>query len=156
MIYTDMRTHHNLDNTVFNGKFDQNIEMTIGNTSNKRIRWARIQKGWLIKTLAAKVEIAAAHLSQLEGKTTGTAEMKTLRKLATELEQPIWFIGCFENMPEDTFFEKLEKARCYHGHTKVEMAEELGIHQRTIFDWKDKEPGQVLKKKALLYCKILD
>ncbi|WP_007959520.1 recombinase family protein [Pelosinus fermentans] len=24
---TDMRTHHNLDNTVFNGKFDQNIEM---------------------------------------------------------------------------------------------------------------------------------
>ncbi|WP_052697331.1 terminase gpP N-terminus-related DNA-binding protein [Pelosinus fermentans] len=56
-------------------------------------------------------------------------------------------------MPEDTFFEKLEKARFYHGHTKVEMAEELGIHQRTIFDWKDKEPGQVLKKKALLYCK---
>ena len=88
---TDMRAHHNLDNTIFNGKVDQNIEMTIGNTSNKRIRWARIQKGWLIKTLAAKVGIDAVHLSQLEGKTTGKAAMKTLRKLATKLEQPVWF-----------------------------------------------------------------
>jgi len=152
----DMRAHHNLDNTVFNGKVDQNIEMTIGNTSNKRIRWARIQKGWLIKTLAAKVGIDAVHLSQLEGKTTGTAAMKTLRKLATKLEQPVWFLGCFENMPEETFFEKLEKARCYHGHTKVEMAEELGIHERIIFNWKKKEPSQIIKEKVLLYCKILD
>ena len=156
MNYTDKRVVHNLGNTIINGKFDQNIEMTIGNTSSKRIRWARTQKGWLIKTLAAKVGIDAVHLSQLEAKTTGTAVMKTLRKLATELEQPVWFLGCFENMPEETFFEKEEKARCYHGHTKVEMATELGVHQRTIFNWKDKEPGRVLKKRALLYCKILD
>jgi hypothetical protein len=82
--------------------------------------------------------------------------MKALRKLAVLLEQPIWYLGCFENMPEDTFFEKLEKARCYHVHSKVELAEELGIHQRTIFDWKDKEPSQIIKEKAFLCCKILD
>jgi ribosome-binding protein aMBF1 (putative translation factor) len=79
-MYTDKRVVHNLGNTIINGKFDQNIEMTFGNTSSKRIRWARIQKGWLIKALAAKVGIDAVHLSQLEGKTTGTAAMKTLRK----------------------------------------------------------------------------
>jgi len=59
-------------------------------------------------------------------------------------------------MPEETFFEKLEKARCYHGHTTVEMAAEIGVNQRTIFDWKDKEPDQMVKEKALFYCKILD
>lgn len=125
-------------------------------TSAERIRWARMQKGWLIKTLAEKVGIAAAHLSQIEGKFIGTAEMKTLRKLATQLEQPVWFLGCFENMPEGTFFEKLEKARCYHGHTKIEMATAIGVHKRTIFDWKDKEPSQIFKEKALLYCEILE
>jgi hypothetical protein len=52
-------------------------------------------------------------LSIIERK-AGILEMKTLRKLAVLLEQPIWYLGCFENMPEDTFFEKLEKARCYH------------------------------------------
>lgn len=141
---------------ITTGEINQNTEMTIGNTSSERIRWARIQKGWLIKTLAAKIGIDAAHLSQLEAKTTGTAVMKTLRKLATELQQPVWFLGCFENMPEDTFFEKLEKARCYHGHTKLEMATELGIHQRTIFNWKDKEPSQIIKENVSLYCEILD
>jgi transcriptional regulator with XRE-family HTH domain len=135
---------------------EQHVEMTVGNTSGERIRWARIQKGWLIKRLAAKVGINPATLSNIERKVVYSVEMKTLRKLATELEQPIWYLGCFENMHEDTFFEKIEKARCYHGHTKVEMASEIGVHARTIFDWKDKEPSQMVKEKALLYCKILD
>jgi DNA-binding XRE family transcriptional regulator len=82
--------------------------------------------------------------------------MKTLRKLAAQLEQPVWFLGYFENMPEGTFFDRLEKARCYHGHTKVEMATDIGVNKRIIFNWKDKEPSQVFKEKVLLYCKILD
>lgn len=152
----DKRSDHNLDEIRFMRSIDQHAEMKIGSTSAERIRWFRMQKGWLIKTLAAKVGIAAAHLSQIEGKFIGTAEMKTLCKLAIELDQPIWFLGCFENMPEDTFFARLEKARCYHGHTKVEMAAAIGVHIRTIFDWKDKGPSQILKEKALLYCKILE
>jgi hypothetical protein len=36
------------------------------------------------------------------------------------------------------------------------MAEELGIHERIIFNWKKKEPSQIIKEKVLLYCKILD
>jgi DNA-binding XRE family transcriptional regulator len=130
--------------------------MTVGSTPSERIKWARIQKGWLIKTLAAKVEITTTTLSNIERKAVYSVEMRTLRKLAIDLEQPIWYLGCFENMPEGTFFEKLEKARCYHGHTKVEMAAEIGVHARTIFDWKDKEPSQIIKEKALLYCKVLD
>lgn len=144
----DKRVDHNLGDIRFMG--------SILKTSAERIRWARMQKGWIIKTLAEKVGIAAAHLSQIEGKFIGTAEMKTLRKLATQLEQPVWFLGCFDNMPEDTFFDRIEKARCYHGHTKVEMAVDIGVNKRIIFNWKDKEPSQTLKKKTLLYCEILE
>lgn len=130
--------------------------MTVGNTPNERIRWARIQKGWLIKTIAAKTGINPGHLSTIERRTIGMTDIKVLRKLAVELEQPLWYLGCFENMPEGTFLERLEKARFYHGHTKEEMAAEIGVHVRTIFKWKDKEPGKIIKEKALLYCKILD
>ena len=130
--------------------------MIVGNTPSDRIRWARMQKGWLAKTLAAHVGISPDGLSNIERKATDMTKMKILRKLATTLEQPIWFLGCFENMPENTFFERLEKARCYHGHTKVEMAAEIGVNKRTIFVWKDKEPDLILKEKALLYCKILN
>ncbi len=133
---------------------EQHVEMTVGNTSGERIRWAQIQKGWLIKTLAAKVGINSATLSNIERKSVYSVEMKTLRKLPTGLEQPVWYLGCFENMPEDTFFEKIEKARCYHGHTKVEMTSEIGVHARTI-DWKDKEAKQAIKEKTLGYIQVL-
>jgi hypothetical protein len=31
-------------------------------------------------------------------------KMRILCKLATELEQSVWFLGGFENMPEENFF----------------------------------------------------
>lgn len=147
---------NNLGEIVVHRTINQNTdtEIVIGNTPSERITWARLQKGWLIKTLAAKAGITPVCLSNIERQVT-SVENTTLRKICLALEQPIWFLGCFENMPEDTFFEKLEKARCYYGHTKVEMAKEIGVHVRTIFDWKEKEPGQIIKDRALSYLKIL-
>ena len=153
---TDKRADNNLGGIVVQRTIDQEIKMIIGDTPAERIKWSRMQKGWLIKTLAAKVGINPATLRNIERKANYSIEMRTLRRLASELDKPIWYLGCFENMLEDTFFDRLEKARCYHGHTKVEMAAEIGVNKRTIFDWKDKELGLILKENALLYCKILD
>lgn len=151
--YTYKRVIHNLGDIRFMGSIDQSAKMKVGNTSGERVRWARIQKSWLIKTLAEKVGIAAAHLSQIEGKfIIGTAEMKTLCKLATQLEQPVWFLGCVENMPEGTFFDRLEKARCYHGHTKVEMAVDIGVNYVLSLIGKRKSLVKYLRKK--LYCTV--
>ncbi len=131
MICTDKRSDHNLDKTTFEWSVNHTTETLDCSTPGERIRWARRQKGWLIKTLATKTGITPEGMSIIERK-AGILEMKTLRGLAVLLEQPICYLGCFETMPEDTFFEKLEKARCYHGHTKVELAAELGINPRSI------------------------
>jgi len=106
------------------------------------------------KTLAAEAGITPACLSDIERQITNV-ENTTLRKIGIALEQPIWFIGCFDSMSEDTFFHRLEKARCYHGHTKVEMAKDIGVHVRMIFNWKYKETGQIAKRKVQIYCAIL-
>ncbi|AIF51650.1 helix-turn-helix transcriptional regulator [Pelosinus sp. UFO1] len=50
--------------------------MTAGNTPNERIRWARIQKCWLIKTVAAKVGISPEYLSVIERRAVGMTEIK--------------------------------------------------------------------------------
>jgi len=145
---------NNLGEIVVHRTINQETEYEIGNTPSKRIRHARMQKGWMIKTLAAKAGITSVCLSNIERQIT-SVENTTLRKICIALEQPIWFLGCFESMPEDTFFQRLEKARCYHGHTKLEMAKDIGVHVRAIFDWKAKEPCEAVKIKALLYLQIL-
>ena len=63
---TDNRVENNLSEIVVQRTIDQGVEMTVGNTPGKRIRWARIQKGWLIKTLAAKANITPEYLSNIE------------------------------------------------------------------------------------------
>ena len=134
---------------------NQDTEIVIGNTPSERIRWARMQKGWMIKTLAAKAGITPTSLSHIENKVEHSIEITTLRKLSTALEQPVWFLGCFEHMPEDTFSQRLEKARCYHGHTKLETAKAIGVHVRVIFNWKVKEPCASVKTNVFPYLQIL-
>ena len=53
--------------------------------------------------------------------------MVTVRALAKALEQLIWFLGCYEVLPEDTLGQRIRKARLYHGLTKKEFADKLGL-----------------------------
>jgi len=152
--HKDKRAWNNLSEIVVNRTINQESEIVIGTTPSERIRWARMQKGWMIKTLAAKPGITTACLSDIERQVTNI-ENTTLRKICIALEQPIWFLGCFDSMPESTFFQQLEKARCYHGHTKLEMAREIGVHIRMIFNWKAKDPCVAIKTKFFIYLQIL-
>lgn len=63
--------------------------------------------------------------------------MVTVRALAKALEQPIWFLGCYEVLPEDTLGQRIRKARLYHGLTKKEFADKLGlgVNEKTIRLW---------------------
>ncbi|EIW18306.1 MULTISPECIES: helix-turn-helix transcriptional regulator [Pelosinus] len=57
MMCTDKRSDNNLDKTTFEWSVNHATETLACNTPGERIRWARRQKGWLIKTLAAKAGI---------------------------------------------------------------------------------------------------
>jgi len=148
------RAWNNLGEIVVNRTINHKIENVIGATPSERIRWARMQQGLMIKSVAANAGITSVCVSNIERQIT-SVENTTFRKICIALEQPIWFLGCFENMPEDIFFQQLEKARCYHGHTKLEMAKDIGVYIRMIFNWKVKEPCEAVKTKAFLYLQIL-
>lgn len=54
----------------------------------------------------------------------------TVRALAEALKQPVWFLGCYELLPEDTLGKRITKARLYHGLTKKEFADRLGLMRK--------------------------
>lgn len=59
----------------------------------------------------------------------------TVRALAEVLKQPVWFLGCYDVLPEDTLGQRIKKARLYHGLTKKEFADRLGVNEKTIRLW---------------------
>jgi transcriptional regulator with XRE-family HTH domain len=59
----------------------------------------------------------------------------TVRALAEVLKQPIWFLGCYETLPEDTLGQRIRKARLYEGLTKKEFADKLGVNEKTVRLW---------------------
>ncbi|MCM0648601.1 helix-turn-helix domain-containing protein [Clostridium swellfunianum] len=80
-----------------------------------------------------------------------------IRKLSDILNVPIWYIGCYDTLPEHTFGEKLHKARLYHGHTIDQLATVLGSHRSTVRQWEcDKyKPNISLMDKIQEYICIL-
>ena len=67
----------------------------------------------------------------------------TIRKLASLYNVPIWWLGCFENLPEKTFAQRVYKARIYHGMLWTEFALLIGVEMRTIEKW---EKGRTMPK----------
>ncbi len=58
-----------------------------------------------------------------------------LRLYAHALGVTVAYLGCYENLPEDTLGQKITKARLYHGMTKSEFAKEIGVNVRTLYAW---------------------
>ena len=61
--------------------------------------------------------------------------LKSLKKLSSCLNRPIYYFGFFEALPESTFGERLKKARLYRGLTKEEAALILGVDPKSISNW---------------------
>lgn len=99
-----------------------------------RLKHIRFIKNLTIKELASVIHVSEATIINVE-KNYCLPSLPTLQRLSQVLDVPIHFLGCFEQLPEQTFGEKLKKARLYSGLTKRELAEQLGIDAKTIYNW---------------------
>ena len=87
--------------------FYSNQEAPPPNNVNDRVRWARLNKYMTQVELARKINCVPHTIIMIEK--TGHYNIATLKKISDVLEQPIEFGGCFENMPETTFGERLKR-----------------------------------------------
>ncbi|MCE5284539.1 MAG: transcriptional regulator [Pelosinus sp.] len=99
----------------------------------ERVYYARCLLGYSIRTVAKKANVSEVTVSKIEhGK---PAEITTLKKLSIVLKQPVYILGCFENLPEDTLPQQIRKARLWHGLTKRDFWALIGVNQKTIRLW---------------------
>ena len=125
-------------------------------SSGARIRRLRMDLNMTIKELAQLIEIRPKSLNRIE-LNQSIASLSTLRKLSKILKAPIWYLGYFETLPENTFGQKLQKARLYYGYTKKEFARILNINEKTITNIEKDlhNPSPITKKAILPYLKTL-
>ncbi|MFS8514879.1 MAG: helix-turn-helix domain-containing protein, partial [Planifilum fulgidum] len=88
-----------------------------GKTPAARIKQARIKKGLSIKELSVITGISTTSISKMENNHSRPS-LPNLRTLAQALDVSVAYLGCFENLPEQTIGQRIRKARLYHGFTK--------------------------------------
>jgi len=99
-----------------------------------RIRKARILSNHTIRKLAKKAGVSEVSLSNIENGRSPPS-IKTLKAISPFLDTSIAELGCFEDLPEDTLGQKILKARMSCGMCRKEIADSIGISERTIFNW---------------------
>jgi transcriptional regulator with XRE-family HTH domain len=106
------------------------------------LRKARLARNISTNNLASICEITPTCIINIEGNKS-TASPANLRKFARLLNVSISYLGCYEGFPENTFGERLTKARLFHGLTKSELANKIGVDVKTLRGWEtDKQsPG---------------
>lgn len=105
-----------------------------GDTPGERLRWARLKKNLSIVALSRKSDVSEGTISGIENHNE-SGSIITIRLLAAILEQPIWFLGCFEKLPSIIIADKIKKTRLYHGLTKKEFANRIGVNEKTVRLW---------------------
>lgn len=131
-----------------------NIELT---TPGSRIRQARQERNLTILELAEQIEISMTALSKIERGVT-TPSPPTLRKISFILERPISYIGCLENLPQESLGQKFKKARLYQGLLVTEVATILNVDVKTIKNWEsDRRVPTIISSDTLEeFLSILD
>ncbi|BAU27651.1 helix-turn-helix protein [Aneurinibacillus soli] len=91
-----------------------------------------------IVELAKQAKLTKEMISMIE-RGVYTPKIKTLKKLSEALDIPIWYLGCFENLPEDTLGQRLRKAKLYAGLISSELAQILSASHRSVCSWERDE-----------------
>ncbi|UYZ15162.1 MULTISPECIES: helix-turn-helix domain-containing protein [Brevibacillus] len=125
-------------------------------TPGGRIRRTRLEKNMLLVELAAATGLSVRSL-RLAEQNKLTVSPPSLRKLSEALGMSIAYLGCFENLPEHTLGQRIKKARLYHGYTKREFGEILGLSPRMILGWEKDEyrPSEKYMKRLDTFLAIL-
>lgn len=128
-----------------------------GDSPGARLRQARVAKGMTIRDLAQAVQMTPQAIGNIENGRS-TASLPTLRKLARVLKVPVAFLGCFETLPESTLGQRITKARLYHGLTKEEFAQLIGVNEKTLRQWEQGKHAPSPQFADVLndYLKILE
>ena len=132
------------------------LDITDSLSAGERITKLRDFRGWSKATLSARAGLSVRIIQACEfGRLPPS--VFTAKKLADALRAPIWYVGGYDRLPQKTLTEKMEKARRYRGHTKEEMAAELGVEKKSIYNWSVKgiHPLPETEKKLSLYIAIL-
>jgi len=126
-------------------------------TPGDRLRLARYENYLTIIELAEKTGLTTTTISNLE-RDKYRAKLSTLRILAQTLETTVAYLGCFESLPEETYAQKIKKARLYHGLNIKEFAETLGVDVRTIKNWEQNmfQPLPKHRESLAAYLAILE
>lgn len=130
--HTDNRVDNNLLNITRNAYINEGNSP--GNTIADRCYWARLRTGMDIVDMARAAGLSSATVSKVENGRQ-IPIVVTVRALAEALKQPVWFLGCYELLPEDTLGQRIRKARLYEGLTKKEFADRLGVNEKTVRLW---------------------
>ncbi len=109
-----------------------------------------------IKQVAAKAMLREATVSKAEN--NKAIDIGTLAMIAKVLDQTVWWLGCYETLPEHTLAERIYKCRLYHGLTKREFANDLGVNERNIRFWETGlfKPSAESIRLLLPYLAILE
>ncbi|HHX50613.1 MAG TPA: helix-turn-helix transcriptional regulator [Clostridia bacterium] len=102
----------------------------------ERLQHARIQKGMTITDLAQAAETTIHTIMNIERGRTHPS-LSNLNRFARILEVNISYLGCFEELPENTLGQKIKKARLFHGHTQSEVSRIVGVNPRTLGEWEN-------------------
>ncbi|MBW2672113.1 MAG: transcriptional regulator [Deltaproteobacteria bacterium] len=128
-----------------------------GDSPGARLRQARVAKNMTIRDLSAATGLSVTALSRLEADKFNAA-LPNLRTLAKALGVSIAYLGCFEKLPENTLGQRITKARLYHGLTKKEMAQAIGVDPKTLRSWEQDKHQPLNRYFTVLnsYLAILD
>lgn len=122
----------------------------------KRIYNARTKKGLSIKKLAKLSKIDRTYLNNIElGKNIPST--KVIKKLSIILEQPIWYLGAYEQLPENTLGKSIYKCRLFYGYSQKEFAKVLGALPCTVRNWEkdNSKPTNKYISKLSTYLHVL-
>lgn len=156
---TLIRADNHLDNIYsFSNDSEHSMEPYLPppTTCGNRIRRTRILRGMLITELAERIGFSTTSISKWENGRIDP-HIHSLKPIAEALDVTVQYLGDFEGMPEDTFIMKLNKARCYHGHTWEDTATAINVDRRAISEWiaGRRTANRISQEKASLYIKIL-
>jgi transcriptional regulator with XRE-family HTH domain len=121
-------------------------------TPADRIRSVRYQKNLTIAQLAEMTGISPEQICYIENG-VHVPRVTTLQSLAKSLESTVWYLGCYEALPEDTMGQKIKKARLFQGLTRVEFAQRLGVNESTVVKWENGKwnPGEKFMRILSFY-----
>lgn len=158
--HTDKRTENNFDiNLIRSNEIPLHRTQKSNNTSLKcgdRIRELRLKANMSIRELALNIEISPKQLGLIENNLS-IPSLPTLKTTSELLDAPVSYLGCYENMLDNTLGQKIKKARFFHGLTTQEVAKQWGVTIKTIYNWEaDKtQPLDIFKIKIEQFLSIL-